>query len=78
MRRLIALAATYFVLNHTVFGRTLYLIGGNPRAAFVAGRASRLHNALAYVVCSTIVAIVTVLLIARTGSGAAPSGGASR
>ncbi len=33
--------ALYFLLNHTTFGRSLYIIGNNPRAARVAGLPSR-------------------------------------
>ena len=31
----------YFLLDHTVFGRSLYLIGNNPRAAHLAGLPSK-------------------------------------
>jgi ribose transport system permease protein len=69
------LALAYVILNHTVLGRGLYVLGGNPRAAHVAGLSSRLHNVLAYVLCSTFVAVAALLLTARTGSGEPNLGG---
>ena len=72
---IIVLAGVYLLLNHTVFGRALYVIGGNPRAAHVAGFSSRLHLTGAYVVCSFIAAIGALLLTARTGSGEPNLGG---
>jgi ribose transport system permease protein len=65
----IVLTISYFLLNRTIFGRSLYVLGGNERAAYVAGMATRSHLAGAYVVCSLIVAIVAMMLTARTGSG---------
>jgi ribose transport system permease protein len=34
---ILVLAAAHFVLNHMLLGRSLYLLGSNPRAAHVAG-----------------------------------------
>jgi len=65
----------YFMLEGTVFGRSLYLIGNNPRAAFLAGLPSRRYLALAYVVCSLLVAFGSLMLTARTGSGEPNLGG---
>jgi ribose transport system permease protein len=42
----------YLLLDHTVFGRALYLIGNNPRAANLAGIPGRRYLFLAYVTCS--------------------------
>jgi ribose transport system permease protein len=57
----------YFVLDHTVFGRSLYLIGNNPRAAHLAGLPSKRYLTLAYICCA--------MLTARTGSGEPNLGG---
>jgi ribose transport system permease protein len=65
----LVLAGVYFLLNRTVFGRSLYILGSSGRAAYVAGLPTRLHLVGAYVVCSTIVAVVALMLTARTGSG---------
>ena len=72
---LIVLATAHVVLNHTVLGRSLYILGGNPRAAHVAGLSSRLHLVCAYVLCSFCVAVGALLLTARTGSGEPSLGG---
>jgi ribose transport system permease protein len=67
--------ALYFVLEHTVFGRSLYLIGNNPRAAHVAGIPSARYLALAYVICSLLAAFGALMLTGRTGSGEPNLGG---
>jgi len=69
------LAGLYFLLNHTVYGRALYIIGGNPQAAAVAGLPSRRYLLLAYVSCSLIAALGALMLTGRTGSGEPNLGG---
>lgn len=71
----IVLLVTWFILNYTVFGRALYILGGNPRAATVAGIPSRRYLLLAYVMCSVIAAIGALMLTGRTGSGEPNLGG---
>ena len=71
----IMLLIAYVVLNRTVLGRGLYLIGGNPRAAYVAGLPSRLYLAVAYLMCSAYAAVGALMLTARTGSGEPNLGG---
>lgn len=65
----IILVVVYLILNHTLLGRSIYLLGSNIRAADVAGIATKFYLTLAYVICSLIVAIVALMLTARTGSG---------
>lgn len=65
----------WFALTRTVFGRTIYILGGNPRAAMVAGMRVRTCLALAYVVCSLLAALGALMLTARTGSGEPNLGG---
>ena len=62
-------------LNRTVFGRAIYLIGGNLRAAVVAGLPVRRSLAAAYVICSLLVTLGALMLTARTGSGEPNLGG---
>ena len=69
------LLVLHFILSHTVFGRGLYLIGGNPRAAEVAGLPRRRYVFQAYVLCSVIAALGALLLTGRTGSGEPNLGG---
>ena len=68
-------AALYFLLNHTTFGRSLYIIGNNPRAARVAGLPSRRYLFMAYLACSLLAAFGGLMLTARTGSGEPNLGG---
>ena len=65
----------YFLLDRTVFGRALYLIGNNPRAAYLAGLPSKRYLFLAYVTCSLLAAFGSLMLTARTGSGEPNLGG---
>lgn len=69
------LISLYFLMDHTVFGRALYLIGGNPRAAEVAGLPRKRYVLYAYVLCSAVAAIGALLLTGRTGSGEPNLGG---
>jgi ribose transport system permease protein len=62
-------------MKFTVLGRALYFIGGNPRAAHVAGLPARAYLIAAYSICSILVAIGSLLLTARTGSGEPTLGG---
>ncbi|MCO5065254.1 MAG: ABC transporter permease [Rhizobiaceae bacterium] len=72
---ILVLALLHFILNYTTFGRGLYLVGSNPRAAAVAGLPIRKYTLGAYVLCSLLVALVAILLTARTGSGEPNMGG---
>ena len=65
----------HFVLTGTVFGRSLYLIGGNPRAAHVAGIPVRRFTILAFTCASVLTAFGALMLTARTGSGEPSLGG---
>jgi ribose transport system permease protein len=65
----------YFLLDRTVFGRALYLIGNNPRAALLAGLPSRRYLLMAYVLCAMLAALGSLMLTARTGSGEPNLGG---
>ena len=71
----LVMAAVGLLLSRTVFGRSLYLIGSNPRMAFVAGINVRLHTLGAYVLCSSMAAFGAILLTARAGSGEPNIGG---
>lgn len=71
----VLVALGYGLLHHTVVGRAWYLIGGNPRAAHVAGMPVRRYTVFAYVACAMYVALGALLLTARTGSGEPNLGG---
>jgi ribose/xylose/arabinose/galactoside ABC-type transport system permease subunit len=67
--------ALYLLLQHTVVGRSFYLLGSNPRAAIVAGWPRRQLLALAYVLSAILTAVGAVILTARAASGAPNLGG---
>jgi ribose transport system permease protein len=67
--------ALYLVLHYTVFGRALYLIGTNSRAAALAGLPTRRMLIFAYLVSSSLSALGAMMLTARTGSGEPNLGG---
>jgi ribose transport system permease protein len=65
----------HLVLARTVFGRSLYIIGTNPRAAAVAGLPVKRILVLTYVLCSVLAALGAIMMTARTGSGEPNLGG---
>ena len=65
----------HLVLRYTVFGRSLYIIGTNARAAAVAGMPVRSTLVLAYGLSSSLAALGAMMLTARTGSGEPNLGG---
>jgi ribose transport system permease protein len=65
----------FAILRFTVFGRSLYLIGGNPRAARAAGIRIKSILVADYGLCGVLAAIGALLLTARTGSGEPNLGG---
>ncbi len=72
---LLILGVSYIILNHTVLGRSLYLVGSNTRAAEVGGLPWRRHIMMSYVLCSLITAVGAILMTARTGTGEPSTGG---
>jgi ribose transport system permease protein len=70
------LLAAHFTFSNTRLGRSLILVGSNPRAAFVAGINVKSHVAIAYILCGIITAVGAFMLTARTGSGEPNLGGA--
>ena len=67
---------SHWLLSSTVYGRAVYLMGSNQRAAYVAGIPTRRFLVLTYVIASLLVTLGALMLTARTGSGE-PSLGAS-
>lgn len=71
----VLVAASALLFQCTRLGRSLYLIGSNPRAAEIAGLPLNRCLLAAYVICSALVAAGALLLTARTGSGEPNLGG---
>jgi ribose transport system permease protein len=65
-----------FLVSSTSWGRYLYAIGGNTKAAFLSGIPVGLYTASVYVICSLLAALAGILLTARVSSGE-PNLGAS-
>lgn len=62
-------AVAWFIMERTIFGRYIYAVGGNQKAAELSGVNVRLYRAAAMVVCSLFAVIAGTLLAARLGSG---------
>lgn len=66
---LLVLGAFAILLRYTTFGRSVYIIGGNPVAARLAGiNAKKLVTKL-YVMCAALTALGGVMLAARMNAG---------
>lgn len=62
-------AVAWFVMERTIFGRYIYAVGGNQKAAELSGVKVRFFRAAALVVCSVFAVVAGMLLAARLGSG---------
>lgn len=67
--------AVWFILRTTQFGRSIYIVGANPRAATAAGIRTFPVVAGAYCLCGFLIGTGALLLTARTGSGEPTLGG---
>lgn len=64
----------WYGLTHTPFGRSLYAIGDNARAAKLVGMANGRYTLLAFTISGTLAGIAGVILTARTGGATADNG----
>ncbi len=64
----------HFVLKSTVFGRSLYAMGGNPAAARLAGINLNRMRYYIYAISGALSGLAGVLVTARTSSGQPASG----
>jgi ribose transport system permease protein len=67
-------ALTFVVLRYFRYGRFLYAIGGNRKAAFVSGINTNRVTLIAYVVVGLCNALAALILISRVGSALATTG----
>lgn len=65
---------SWFVMERTTFGRYLYAVGGNARAAELSGIRVNLYRVYGLALSSFFAAISGIILSARLGSGQ-PNGG---
>ncbi len=66
---LISYLVFHFVSKYTVFGRSVYMIGGNPNASFLAGIKVNKVRFQLYVLNGFMAGVSGVLLSAQTGAG---------
>jgi ribose transport system permease protein len=59
-----------FVLNRTTFGRSIYVIGGNPTASHLAGLDPKRISTILYIISGVLAALAGCLLAGRMRSGA--------
>jgi len=64
----------WYLLAQTPYGRSLYAIGANPRAAELVGIPVRSYTARAFVCGGAVAGLAGVLLTARTGGATADNG----
>jgi ribose transport system permease protein len=70
----VAAVAVWFALRRTAWGRQIYAIGGNERAAYLSGRRVDTIKVSAYVVCSLLSVLAGVILVSRLGTGEVSAG----
>ena len=66
--------ATWYILGHTSFGRSLYAVGGNEEAARASGINVGRIKIGAYLINGAFVGLAGILLMARTNVGAPNAG----
>jgi ribose transport system permease protein len=59
----------YLILNRTTLGRYIYVVGGNPQAARLAGVRVNLIKTAAFVLTAVMAALSAVILTSRMNSG---------
>jgi ribose transport system permease protein len=64
----------YLVLGRTVFGRQVFAIGGNEKAAALSGINTRAVKFFTYMLCSMLSSVSGILYVARFQSAQADSG----
>lgn len=64
----------HFIAEHTVFGRQLYAIGGNPDAAELSGLNIKKSVLLLYVVFGALTAVAGLVLTARLNAATTSAG----
>ncbi|WP_295812345.1 ABC transporter permease [uncultured Nitratireductor sp.] len=71
---IVVVITSWFVMERTTFGRYLYAVGGNARAAELSGIKVRSYRVYGLALSAFFAAIAGIILSARLGSGQ-PNGG---
>ncbi len=65
---------SYLVLNYTVFGRSVYAIGGNREASRLAGLRTDLITTAVYMICATLSSFAGIIVASQLLAGSATLG----
>lgn len=65
---LVVVAVAVFLLSRTTFGRRLYAVGGNPRAAFLSGVSVDRIKIAAYTICGFLAGVAGMVLLGYVGA----------
>jgi ABC-type xylose transport system permease subunit len=71
---MIMAAITSFISNKTVFGRHIFIIGGNPEAAKMAGINTKKRIFQSYLYMGVIYGVAGIIITARLGGSTATTG----
>ena len=71
---LVLVLMAWYLLTHTPYGRSLYAIGSNARAAELVGLPKARYTLLAFTISGTLAGLAGVMLAARTGGANADNG----
>ena len=58
----------FFLMRYTRFGRTLFAVGGNPKAAYLSGVNNDGVKIAVYTLCGLLVALASITLISKLGA----------
>jgi ribose/xylose/arabinose/galactoside ABC-type transport system permease subunit len=59
-------AIGYFTLNHTIFGRSVYAVGGNPVSAWLTGINVKKILFVVYIISGFLAGLTAIIFIGRT------------
>lgn len=62
-------ALAYWFLRHTVWGRSIYAVGGNASAARLSGLNVRKMQLIAFIIAGAMAGVAAILMVARLNSG---------
>lgn len=64
----------HFLANHTIWGRHVFALGGNPEAAFLSGVPVRARTLSVFAVMGTLASLGGMVLTSRVGSASPDAG----
>ena len=73
---IVAIVVVWFVLNKTVFGKNIYIVGGSPEAAKVSGISVGKSIMAVFIIESCLVGLAGIMEVARTGGANSSYGNA--